>query len=131
MSAQRQEEKEVKVQKEGWFEPEGELVADVWETKKEIVIQAPIASTESEDIEIIVEGGVLKIKGQRERPAAEQEKEKEYLLKECYFGPFSKEISLPEPIDKRSVKATIEKGVLTIRLPKKEGAEKKIEIEEK
>lgn len=126
-----QKEKEVKVKEEGWFEPEGELVADVWETEQEIVIQAPIAGTETEDIEIVIEGEVLKIKGERKNPAEEEEGGKKYLLRECYFGPFSKEISLPESIEKRSVRAAMEEGILTVRLTKKEGAGKRVEIEKK
>lgn len=121
---------EVEIKKEGWFEPEGELVADVWETDEEIVVQAPIAGTKSEDIEIIIEGDILKIKGKRTNPEND-EKDKKYLLRECYFGPFSKEISLPESIDKQSVRATIEEGILTVHLPKKEIPGQKIEIEEK
>ncbi len=125
----KKNEEEIEVKKEGWFEPEGELVVDVWENEEEIVIQAPVAGVENDDIEIIIEGDVLKIKG--ERPNTTEVKEENYLLKECYWGSFGREISLPESIKKEDVKASVEKGILTIKLPKKEQEQegKKIEIE--
>jgi len=121
--------KEIKVKKEDWFEPEGELVADVWENDKEFIVQAPIAGVKSEDIEVIIEDNILKIKGERKQ--AEEIKNEAYLLRECYFGSFSKEISLPQAIDKKKIKAEIEQGILTVRLPKKAEGGEKIKIKKK
>lgn len=125
----KKKEEEIEVKKEDWFEPEGELVVDVWENEEEIVIQAPVAGVENDDIEIIIEGDVLKIKGERANSA--EVKEEDYLLKECYWGSFTREVSLPESIKKEDVKASVEKGILTIKLPKREqeAQGKKIEIE--
>ncbi len=124
-----EEKKDINVKKEGWFEPEGELVVDVWEEEDQIIVRAPIAGVDNDDLEIIIEGDVLKIKGER---ANEVEiEEDKYLLKECYWGSFTREISLPESIKKEEVKASVEEGILTINLPKKESDTEgqKIEIE--
>jgi len=108
---------------ENWLELEGELVIDVFETSKELVIQAAVAGVKSKELEIIIEDDILKIKGRREQPA---EKEKRsYFIKECFWGGFFREIILPIEVNKSKIEAKIEKGVLTIRLPKKRKTEEK------
>ena len=69
------------------------------------------------------------IKGRREKPF---EKEKRnYFSQECYWGPFSREIILPEEVDNSRVQALIKQGVLTIRIPKIERRKKrKITVKE-
>ncbi len=127
---EKQNKKEIDVKKEGWFEPEGELVIDVYETNEEIKVRAPIAGIDSSDLEILIEGDILTIKGTRKE--SEEIPEEDFLLRECYFGSFTREVTLPEPIKKKEVRATVENGVLTVTLPKQEEKEgKRIEIEEK
>ncbi len=127
---EKQNKKEIDVKKEEWFEPEGELVIDVYETDDEIKVRAPIAGIDSSDLEILIEGDILTIKGTRKE--SEEIPEENFLLRECYFGSFTREVTLPEPIKKKEVRATVENGVLTVTLPKQEEKEgKRIEIEEK
>lgn len=112
--------KEIEVKEEKWFEPKGELMVDVWQDNESIVIEAPIAGVDKENLEIVVKNNVLAISGERE---ARRTEEKDYLLTECYWGAFSKEISLPVEIDKEGIEANIEGSILTVRLPKKEAQE--------
>ncbi len=112
-----------------WNSPEGQLVVDVYETDKEIVIQSAIAGIKINQIDISLENDIIVIKGERENPC--KDKERSYFLKECYWGPFSKEIILPREIDTSRIDAKIKDGILIIRMPKIERAKsKKIEIEE-
>ena len=49
-----------------WALPaEGELAVDVYETKKDIIVRAPIAGIKSEDLTLSLEGDVLTIRGAR------------------------------------------------------------------
>jgi HSP20 family protein len=110
-------------EKKKWFEPEGELTVDVYQTDKEIVIQSAVAGIESENLDISTENDVITIKGIRERPL---EKEKRnYFYQECYWGRFSRKIISPLEIDGSRAKALIEQGILTIRIPKIERKKKR------
>jgi HSP20 family protein len=103
---------------EDWFELEGELAIDVYETDKDIVIQSAIAGVRSEELDISLENDVVTIKGVRKNP--NQEEEKQYFHEECFWGPFSRQVFLPEEVDTKNVEASIKEGVLTLRLPKAE-----------
>ena len=110
------------------FASEGELAIDAYETKKELVIQSPIAGITAKDISISVEDGMLIIKGKREKPQ-DNDKEKRYFYQECFSGKFSKRIILPEEVDINKAKATIKNGVLTLRIPKlKPKTQKQIKV---
>jgi len=112
-------------------ETEGELAIDAYETEKEFVIISTIAGVSSKDIDISVDEDMLVIKGKREKPKT-IDKQKTYLQKECFWGNFSKRIILPEKIKISKAKATIEDGVLVLRIPKsKSKTSSKIKIKDK
>jgi HSP20 family protein len=98
-----------------WLKKEGELAVDVYETEKDLVIQAPIGGVKKEDLEIITEKDMVIIKGKRERP---EEEVKEFYTKECFYGNFRREVVLPEETDPSRLEADIKEGVLTVRAPK-------------
>ncbi len=77
-------------------------------------------------MEIVTEKDLVVVRGERKRP--EEKEVKEFYTKECYWGPFCREIILPEETDPSRAKATMEEGILTIRVPKIE-REKKRKIE--
>ena len=56
------------------------------------------------------------IKGNRCDP--DDTPDKKYFYQECYWGPFSRKIVLPENIDIDKADAQMDKGVLTIKIPK-------------
>ena len=126
---------EVSVQKpdeeiNDWLEAEGQLAVDVYQTKSFFIIQAPVAGIKPEDLDISIEDGILVIKGKREK--IEEVQEKDYFYQECYWGAFSRKVSLPEDVDSSKIKASLKKGILVIKLPRiiKKGKKKKIIIEE-
>ena len=107
--------------------PEGELAVDVYQTEKDLVIQATIAGVRPEELDISIENDIITIRGNRERPG--EQKERNYFYQECYWGPFSRQIISPEEIDPSRTQASMKEGVLTIRIPKIERKKKrKIEI---
>jgi len=100
---------------EKWFESEGQLAIDVYQTNKDLVIQSAIAGVKPENLDITMEKDILTIRGSREKPYKENG---DYFSQECFWGLFSREIILPAEVDPNRVKAEIRNGVLTIRIPK-------------
>ena len=124
-------------------EREGKLAIDLYQTEKEIVIISTIAGIKSENLDISLENEILTIKGKRENPVIEKKDYKRhspiqphlrgenYIYQECYWGPFSRKIFLPEKIDIKKIEAIIKNGILILKLPKIEEEKiKKIEIKE-
>lgn len=106
-----------------WLEPEGQLVVDIYQTDKEIVIQSAIAGVKPENLDISIENDMVIIKGVREKPF--EQEERNYFYQECHWGPFSREIILPEEVDNSRIQASIKEGILTIRIPKIERKKKR------
>jgi len=98
-----------------WFEKEGQLVVDVFQTDSEIIIQSPVAGIKPEDLDVSIENDILTIKGERKRPRTPENKKE--LYQECWWGRFSRKIILPEEVDPEEISAVMKKGVLTIKLP--------------
>ena len=117
-------ENKVEISEEGIFDSEGELVVDVFETNSNFVVLAAIAGIQIKDIDISVEKDMMVIKGKRPNPHLDPEKK--YFYQECYWGPFSRKIILPENIEVEKAAAQMDKGLLTIKIPKSEKS--KIEI---
>jgi HSP20 family protein len=102
----------------GIFDQDGELVIDVFETSSEFVVLAAIAGVQIKDIDISLEKDMMVIKGNRQDP--HNHPDKKYFYQECYWGPFSRKIILPENVDIDKADAQMDKGVLTIKIPRNE-----------
>ncbi len=102
------------------FQQDGELVVDVFENNEDFVVLAAIAGVQIKDLDISVEKDMMVIKGDRQDP--HDASEKKFFYRECYWGPFSRKIVLPEGIDTESAKAEMSKGLLTIKIPKIDAA---------
>ena len=98
------------------FDQDGELVVDVYETKADFVVLAAIAGVQIKDLDISLEKDMMVIKGDRCDPHGHPDKK--YFYQECYWGPFSRKVVLPENIDLDKADAQIDKGILTIKIPK-------------
>lgn len=126
-----EEKKETKIdvkEKEKWFEPEGELAVDIYQTENELIIQTAVAGIKPEDLDITIERDIVTIKGVRKNLFETTEK-KDYFVQECYWGAFSRKIILPVEINPDNAKSLMKEGILTIYLPKMHREkERKIEI---
>src|SRR3989338_6689060 len=78
------------------FDQEGELVVDVFETNSDFVVLAAIAGVQIKDVDISLEKDMMVIKGNRQDP--HEHPGKKYFYQECFWGPFSRKIILPENI---------------------------------
>ena len=100
---------------------------DVSETDKEIEITAELPGLEDKDVQINVSDNVLTIRG--EKKAEKEQKDKNYRLIERSYGSFERSLELPEGVNADAIKASIDKGVLKVVVPKPAPAQsKKIEV---
>jgi HSP20 family protein len=106
-----------------------DLKLNVVETEKEVEVTADVPGMEPKDIKVELREGILSIKG--EKQADKEDKGKDYHLVERSYGMFERSVMLPADVDADKVDASFDKGVLTIKLPKKPGAAertRKIEV---
>lgn len=100
---------------------------NVSETDGEIEFTAELPGMEAKDIEVTLSDNILTIRG--EKKSEKEEKEKDYHLVERSFGSFSRSFEVPSGAAPSAIKATMDKGVLTVKFPKPAQPEaKKIEI---
>lgn len=97
----------------------GKLAVDIFDQDDYTIIRAPIAGVRLSDIDIEVNDNVLTIRGVRRHQDAIQANQ--YYLQECFWGPFSRTVTLPVIIDSKKVRATFSKDcVLKVLIPKEE-----------
>lgn len=87
---------------------------DVVESGKELVVTAELPGIEEKDVEITLDQGVLTLRG--EKKSESERKEDRVTVSERRYGSFSRSIVLPEGIDEEKVRASFDKGVLTVRI---------------
>jgi HSP20 family protein len=91
---------------------------DLVETDDQFVLRADLPGLSEGDVNIEVEDGVLTVSG--ERKAEHEEKKEGYYRVERSFGSFRRSLTLPDGVDPESVTASVDKGVLEVRIPKPE-----------
>ena len=93
---------------------------EVGETDRDIRITAEVPGMSDKDIEVLVEDGVLTLRGEKKS----QTEDKDRGYSERFYGRFERRIALPIGVDHKAAKADFKEGVLNITLPKTEDAER-------
>lgn len=99
----------------------GLLAAEMWDEGDALGVRLEVPGMEKENLEVLVEGQTLIVRGEKKR--FEEHKEGQAYIAECAYGRFERALALPCPVRPESVRASYKKGVLTVILPKAEGAE--------
>ena len=89
------------------------------ENDKEIRVMAEVPGLEENDIEILLEDGVLTLRGEKNTETEDKDRQ----FSERYYGRFERRLALGREIDESKVSATFKNGVLTVTLPKSEKAQ--------
>jgi len=111
-----------------WLDEEnlpGQLAVDVYDTKDKVYVQAPIAGVNKDDLDVSISDNTLSIHGSRSGSAPE---DANFYLQECFWGEFSRSLTLPVPVKEDEIDAVLKDGVLTISFKKINDAPKKIQI---
>jgi HSP20 family protein len=106
----------------GFDHSPGWLRVELAETDKEIRVTAELAGLNEKDVDILVEDGVLTIRG--EKKAEVEDKERGYS--ERSYGLFERRIGLPRGIERDKARAAFTNGVLTVTLPRSEAANENV-----
>jgi HSP20 family protein len=89
-------------------------LTDIFARDNDVVIRCELAGVSPDDVEVSLSGGRLVIWG--ERTGAPDDEARSFYVRERRFGSFRRMIDLPEGIDRSSVSATFEDGLLEITI---------------
>ena len=89
---------------------------DLSETDESLIVDTELPGINLEDLEISITGNIMTIKGEMKQPDVEETKG--YQWKERSYGFFSRTLQLLCKILIDDVKATYEKDILNIVMPK-------------
>jgi HSP20 family protein len=98
-------------------------VADMYETKDELLIKLDLPGMNEKDIQVSITGDLLSVKGQRFE--TQENKQESYYRAERWTGRFERIFQVPVPVQADKVGATYREGVLTVTLPKVEAVKPK------
>jgi HSP20 family protein len=94
---------------------------DVEETDKEILVKADLPGVDPKDVEVSVTEDALVLRG--EKKEEREEKKKNYHMTERFVGRFYREVPLPAGTEPEKITAASAKGVITVTIPKRPGAQ--------
>jgi HSP20 family protein len=94
---------------------------EISDTDKELRVTAEVPGLDDKDIEVVLEEGVLTIRGEKKSEA----EDKERRFSERFYGRFERRIGVGSDVEQDKVGASFKNGVLTVTLPKTERAQSK------
>ena len=100
---------------------------DVSETDTELRISAELPGVLEADVEVTLNDDVLTIGGEKKFERTDEREN--YHFVERSYGIFQRSLRIPYPVNPDEVRASFERGVLTVTLPKAKQAEKSRRIE--
>jgi HSP20 family protein len=92
---------------------------DIYETDDQLVILAELPGFKRDEIDISFGDGQLTLSGERR---TEDEKGRTYHRNERWYGRFERSFMIPSAYDAEKISAKLRDGILTVSLPKREGA---------
>ena len=92
-------------------------LVDIREEGDRFVLYADLPGIDPQDVEVLMDKGILTIKGERKGEAAQQTER--YSRIERPYGSFHRRFALPDSADPDSIEASGRDGVLIITIPKR------------
>jgi len=92
---------------------------DVYETDDAVEVVAEIAGLDTNDVELVIDGDVLSLRGQRvDRTVCDRRSFHEVSIQ---YGTFAADVFIPVAVDGAAAQARYENGFLRISLPRSKG----------
>ena len=98
------------------FYDNADPVVEMRDKQDEYELVAEVPGMSSEDIDIKLSDGMLRLSG--EKSESHEEEGESFLFSERHYGMFERAIKLPTGIDHQKISAEAKDGLLTIHLPK-------------
>jgi HSP20 family protein len=95
---------------------EGELGVDLIETPDAVILRAMVAGVRPANLDIQISRESVTIRGSREEESFSTSED--HIVRELYWGSFSRTVELPAEIDIESAAAKEKNGLLTVVMPK-------------
>lgn len=100
---------------------------NISETDNKYFIEAELPGVKQSDLELKLDNNILVIKGKTEE--SKESKERNYFMRERYYGSFQRSLTLPNNINENDIIANFKDGILNIEITKKlENSTKNIEV---
>jgi HSP20 family protein len=96
---------------------------NTYEDKEAFLLSCDLPGMDQKDVKLNLDNNLLTISGTRK--LEHEDKRENYQRVECFFGTFSRSFTLPATVDAGKIEASMENGVLSIRLPKQEESKPK------
>ena len=104
---------------------------NVIENEKEYDVELAAPGLDKEDFKVhIDEEGMLHIEMEKKAENKEGKKHGRYLRREFSYEKFQQTLVLPDDVECDKIEAKVEKGVLNVRLPKKELIQKPASVKQ-
>jgi HSP20 family protein len=111
---------------ENWFKAESEMLhpvhVDVTEADESLAVRAEVPGFTADQLHVSIEPRRVTISGKRD--TKEERKGKKTIFRETCSDQILRVIDLPEPVDAKKLSATLNEGVLELKMPKAEPATK-------
>ena len=98
---------------------------DVSETDNEIQVTAEMPGIDQNNVQVLLEDDRLIIRGEKKEEHEDEDKNRNYHVRERVQGAFSRTLPLPFAPDPNQVKAQFKDGVMTITIPKPQEVKQK------
>ncbi len=89
---------------------------DIYQDAENVIVEAPLAGIDPSKVNVGIENNVLTIEGSMEKKS--EVEDKNYYRKEIRSGSFYRSVQLPVRVNGEEAKASYDKGVLMIKIPK-------------
>ena len=87
---------------------------EISETDKNIKVTVEIPGLEEKDIEVLLDDGILTLRGEKYSEVEDKEKQ----LSECFYGHVERRILVGREIEEDKIEASFKNGILNVDLPK-------------
>jgi len=99
---------------------------DIYETQEEVLLVMEAAGLKAEEIQVVLDQGLMRISGTRVSPI--QEPNRSFHQMEIDFGPFERRVRIRLDIDPERIQAVYREGFLIIRLHKAAPVDREIPV---